>query len=291
MEYGGFKMEVWRSMVKRIIILLFVFSSILSFGQANRFVGFGQRNCDCDTSAQRYIDSTGVTDAVTKNAICCLVKRLKDSSLWNKLYAAYPMRGGTATSCKFNLINPTSTSTFNLTFSGGWTFSSTGALPNGTNGYADTHVNSSTNLISNSTHMSYYSTTNNNVATVGISIFSNYLLLFVRKNIASYFGVYTSPLRGGYSYPDIRGLWIVSRVNGTEFFSYNRLLGYYDLYTSETPKPRDNGNIYLAARNDGSASLFSDQNCNFATIGAGLTVAECSTLTTIITQFYTDLGQ
>jgi hypothetical protein len=278
-------------MVKKLLILSLVIISVTAYGQGNRFAGFGQRNCDCDTSAQRFIDSTGVTDAVTKNAICCLVKRLKDSSLWNKLYAAYPMRGGTATSCKFNLINPTSTSTFNLTFSGGWTFSSTGALPNGTNGYADTHINSSTNLISNSTHMSYYSTTNNNVATVGISL-TNYLLLFVHKNNASYFGVYTSPLRGAHVYPNISGLWIVSRVNGTEFFSYNGLFGYNNLYTSETPKPRENGNIYLAARNDASGvSLFSDQNCNFATIGAGLTVAECSTLTTIITQFYTDLGQ
>ena len=126
---------------------------------------------------------------------------------------------------------------------------------------------------------------------MGISLTSNYLLLLIHKNNASYFGVYTAPLRGAHVYPNISGLWIVSRVNGTEFFSYNGLFGYNNLYTSETPKPRDNGNIYLAARNDGSASLFSDQNCNFATIGAGLTVAECSTLTTIITQFYTDLGQ
>ena len=278
-------------MVKKILILLFVFSSILSHGQANRFAGFGCSICTPDTSAQKYIDSTGVTDNLTKQAICKLVKRLKDSSLWNKLYAAYPMRGGTAASCKFNLINPTSTATFNLTFYGGWTFSSTGALPNGTNGYADTHVNSSTNLSSTSTHMSYYSTTNNSGgALMGVDLVY-YLLMLVRKNTTSFFGVYTSPLRGGIVYPDIRGLWIVSRVNNTEFFSYNKFLSSYDLYTSEPPKPQDNANIYLAARNEGFASLFSNQECKFATIGQGLTVSECSTLTTIIVQFYTDLGQ
>lgn len=226
-----------------------------------------------------------------KSAVSRLVRDLKLNCLWEKLYAIYPFLGGTAGSCKWNLKDPRDLDdAYRLTFSGGWTFSSTGALPNGTNGYADTHINPSTNLISNSTHMSYYSTTNNNVATVGISLV-NYLLLFVRKNTPSLFGVYTNPLRGGNYFSNIRGLWIVSRVNGTEFFSYNKFLGHYDLYTSETPKPRENGNIYLAARNEGSASLFSDQNCNFATIGAGLTVAECSTLTTIITQFYTDLGQ
>jgi len=281
-------------MVKKILILLFVFSSILSHGQANRFAGFGCSICTPDTSAQKYIDSTGVTDNLTKQAICKLVKRLKDSSLWTKLYAAYPMRGGTAASCKFNLINPTSTATFNLTFYGGWTFSSTGALPNGTNGYADTHVNSSTNLSSTSTHMSYYSTTNNSGgALMGVDLVY-YLLMYLKRDGASLFGVYTSPLRGGIVLSDIRGLWIVSRVNNTEFFSYNKSVSppnNYLLYTSEPPKPQDNANIYLAARNDSGASLFSDQQCKFASVGQGLTVSECSTLTTIIVQFYTDLGQ
>ena len=66
-------------MVKRIIILLFVFSS--AYGQANRFAGFGQRST-CPVEALKFIDSSGITNQTEKDAVCTLVKQLKDSALW-----------------------------------------------------------------------------------------------------------------------------------------------------------------------------------------------------------------
>jgi hypothetical protein len=46
-------------------------------------------------------------------------------------------------------------------FNGGWTHSATGALPNGTTGYANTFLVPSSTLSINSIHLSYYSRTNN----------------------------------------------------------------------------------------------------------------------------------
>ena len=48
-----------------------------------------------------------------------------------------------------------------MAFSSGWTFASTGVTGNGTSAYMDTGVQPSTQLTSNSTHISYYSRTNN----------------------------------------------------------------------------------------------------------------------------------
>jgi hypothetical protein len=142
-------------MVKKLLILFILFTTVQSFGQANRFAGFG--GASVDSNAKRFIDSTAVLNSTEKTAIYALVKQLKDSSLWNKMYAIYPMVGGTSSSCKWNLksVYPT-TSSFCLTFSGGWTFSSTGALPNGTNAYANTFWSSVTNASTTSVSMGTY---------------------------------------------------------------------------------------------------------------------------------------
>jgi hypothetical protein len=92
-----------------------------------------------DWDAENFITATGITDATQQGAIRTLVTDLKDAELWNKLQAIYPFVGGTATTHKFNLRNAQdSNGAFRLAFSGGWTHAATGALPNGTNGYADT---------------------------------------------------------------------------------------------------------------------------------------------------------
>jgi hypothetical protein len=67
---------------------------------------------------------------------------MKGYGIWTKMKAIYPFVGGTATTHKYNLKNPADTNAaFRLVFNGGWTHSSTGALPNGTNAYANTFLN------------------------------------------------------------------------------------------------------------------------------------------------------
>ena len=91
-----------------------------------------------DTDCAAFLTATGITNPTISGAVCTLVTSLKSANLWTKLNAIYPMVGGTATTCKFNLKNPADTNAaFRLNFVGGWVFSSNGALPNGVNTYAD----------------------------------------------------------------------------------------------------------------------------------------------------------
>lgn len=123
-------------MVRLLFILLF--SVCICYGQANRFAGFGYKST-CDVDAQKYIDSSGITDATQKTAICSYITMLKDSGLYSKILAGYIFTGGSASSTKFNFKDVRQdTSAFTLTYSGGWTYSSSGALANGTNGTANT---------------------------------------------------------------------------------------------------------------------------------------------------------
>ena len=108
-----------------------------------------------DSDASAFITAAGLTDATQKSAINILVKDMKSSGLWSKMKAVYPMVGGTATSMKFNLKDPRDLdAAFRLTWSGGWTYSATGATPNGTNAYADTKLVPSTSLSTSSAHFS-----------------------------------------------------------------------------------------------------------------------------------------
>lgn len=92
-----------------------------------------------DPDAQAFITAAGLTDTGQKDAINNLVLDLKSASLWSKLLAFYPFVGGTASSHKYNLLNPADTNAaYRLTFNGTVTHSSTG-IRSTTGGYADTH--------------------------------------------------------------------------------------------------------------------------------------------------------
>ena len=93
-----------------------------------------------DADAQAFITAASITDSTQQAAINTLVVDLKGYGLWTKLGAIYPFVGGTASTHKFNLKSPLDTdAAFRLTFTGGWTHSSTGAKPNGVNAFADTY--------------------------------------------------------------------------------------------------------------------------------------------------------
>jgi len=114
-----------------------------------------------DADALAFITASGITDATQKSAINTLVLDLKSYSIWTKLKVIYPFVGGSAFEHKFNLKDPQATNAaFRLVFTGGWTHSSNGAKPNGTNAYADTFFAPSTHLTLNASSIGYYSGTN-----------------------------------------------------------------------------------------------------------------------------------
>jgi hypothetical protein len=116
-----------------------------------------------------FLTATGITDPQIINALNTMDLSLISAGLLpagtgaGKIKALYPIVGGTAATHKFNFVNPLDTNAaFRLVFFGGWTHSANGALPNGTNAYADTFINPSLFLSQNDTHISYYTRTNIN---------------------------------------------------------------------------------------------------------------------------------
>ena len=286
-------MEVWRSMVKRIIILLFVFSSILSFGQANRFAGFGQRST-CPTEALKFIDSSGITNQTEKDAVCALVKQLKDSSLWTKIDAVYPYVGSSSLSCKWNLKNPVNSDTaFRLTFSGGWTFSSTGALPNGVNAYANTYWNSVANAGTTNASMGVYLRTNtSDGAKIDIG--------FVRSSPTAISGILIRFGNEYYGAINTNGAGAIANTNTAGFFAVSTVaLNNITMHRNGVNTPKivistssGNLNVFICARNlDGSPIFYSDREHMIDFLGDGLTGAELIKLYNIFTTFKTAVGR
>jgi hypothetical protein len=247
-----------------------------------------------DPDAQAFFTASGLTGATNLNAVNQLVLDLKAASIWTKMKAIYPMVGGTATTHKFNLKNPLDTNAaFRLVFNGGWTHSTNGALPNGTNGYANTFLTPSTNLTLNSTHLSYYSRTNVNLTQVEIGCFDNtgaYTIIEARTANISYFLTNTSNIAG------------VADTNSAAFYIGNRTASFvtngfrnnvkiFNALTAATFRPSNN--IYIGAANNASsiAQYFTTKECAFASIGDGLTDADASNFYTAVQAFNTTLGR
>ena len=267
--------------------------------QLGRFIGFP---VTLDQDANIFITAAGITDLTQISAINTLVTNLKIAQLWPKMKAIYPMVGGTALAHKFNLKNPVDTNAaYRLLFSGGWTHSATGALPNGTNAYAETYlpVNS---LTQNSTHNSYYSRSNTTSPVAGskfqYEIGANYLAI----SPPYYFGL--TLLRLGItsglinqrtfttttSIADTRGYYVGNRISSAQFTMFKNaqlVLTSLDASASPALSPLT---IWLAA-NNGQPGNWSDRECAFATIGDGLTDEEQSNLYTIIQYFQITLNR
>ena len=246
-----------------------------------------------DADAQAFLTAAAITDPTITSAIDTLVVQLKADNIWTKMKALYPFVGGTASTHKYNLKNPLDTdAAFRLTFSGGWTHSANGVLPNGTNAYADTKLIPNTNLSLNSTHISGYLRT---TLTVSAPILSS-------ENASSYNnGLYIWPKwSGGYSVrindntsqansagADIRGLHLASRTaSNVKKYRFNNTQ-IFNVTTASTAL--NTSSIYIAASRN-NANYFNNELA-FSSIGDGLTDAEAANYYTAVQIFQTSLSR
>lgn len=190
---------------------------------------------------------------------------------------------------KFNLVNPQdSDAAFRLAFSGGWTYSTNGAQPNGTNGYADTKLNPSVSLSTSSAHLSFYSRTNS-----PSSGYTGYELAIGHYSLITQFqgSTFYSNLEGAGayngSYTSTNGLghFIASRINNTTTQGFKNGSKVINVTQNSTLV---NGNLLISSRGGGN---YSNKQTAFATIGDGLTDAEAALLYQIIQQYETDLSR
>jgi len=245
-----------------------------------------------DTDAQAFLNAAVITDQTQANAVTTLVTDLKSANIWSKMKAIYPFVGGTATAHKFNLKDPRDLdAAFRLTFSGGWTHSSTGALPNGTTAYADTKLKPS-NIPQNSVHMStYLRTTYSGGVDMGCST-NDYF--FISANLG--IGI---PPRGPLNLStysdssislDTKAFYLASRTNSTT----NKLFRNTSLISNETltSVAPEAYNIYIGAGNRSNAGwAYTARQTSFASIGDGLTDAEAAAFYTAVQKYQTTLGR
>lgn len=249
-----------------------------------------------NTYAINFISSTGITASEQQAAINQLSYDLVNSGLMDKMYAVYPFVGGNATSHSFNLKDSRDADTaFRLTFVGGWTHSSTGVQPNGTNGYANTYLNALAILPATNLHVSFYSRTSTPVGTtfeVQCDNGTGIIQLAPGRNMAS--GNFTTN-QGVVNFTTTStalGYWIHSKTdNSTRFGFRNGVLNSVVTTTLNTTA-YPSLNLFIGCRNsNGSLSGFSNKECAFVTIGQGLSQTECATLYTIVQNFQTTLGR
>ena len=245
----------------------------------------------CDADALAFLAAAGITDVTITSAICTLVSNMKADGTWTRCNAIYPMVGGTATTHKFNLKNPADTdAAFRLSFVGGWTHSSNGALPNGTNAYANTFYQQT---FLNTAHLSFYSRTNtsglfNDIGAGGAAIIPNSIIL--PRYIDRFYGNINQTLDSSLVNTDSRGFFMTTRASATNLRLYKNLALVLTSGVASTSIPAFN--IYIGAFNQGNtATRFSNRQSAFASMGTGFTEAEALSYCANIVAFQTTLGR
>jgi hypothetical protein len=244
-----------------------------------------------DTDAQAFFTAAGITDTTQKSAVNQLVLDLKSYSIWTKMKALYPFVGGAATPHSYNLKN---TSQYQITWNGGWTHSSTGALPNGTNAYANTGFNPSTVLSSTNGNIGVYLRNDSGVGNTvdfGANISGNKIYLVPNYNGSTGYASYASEF--GYSKANTTGLYSLGRLS-TQDSNVKIIRNGSSILYNDNPSVTSlpNGSLYLGAYNDNStASNFSGREQALAYMSDGLTNTEIANLYTAVQTFQTTLSR
>ena len=252
-----------------------------------------------DLDAMAFLNAANITNATIITAINELVFALKYYGIWTKMKSIYPFVGGSASSHRLNLKDARLLdAAFCIIFSGGITHSSTGVLFNGLTGFADTRLNTNSNLVKTSAHLSLYVTNNTNsgspydlgnASDLFMTTDSTYLITRYSNNLA-YIGIGDNSYGTSTSSTNSQGFWIGATNGGSTQKLY--LNGTSIKSATAGSGNLANNNIYIGAANaNGTASFFSTKEYAFASIGDGLSDAEAADLYTAVQAFQTTLGR
>lgn len=238
-----------------------------------------------DSDAQAFIDAASITDSTQQSAIDTLVTDLKTAGVWTKMKAIYPIVGGTASSHKFNLKDPRDLdAAFRLTFSSGWTHSSSGMTPS--NAFADTKFVPSSNFTATNFHFGgYTSTTAVSSGYHGCYPPSYFMHSFYSYNFVEFFAGISTPVSNtggvvGFASFDKNGTSAKIYDNGTLLTGGTK--------SSSLPSV----NFYLgAANNNGTATYYDSKELSFYYFSDSLTSGEIGNLYTAVQAFQTTLGR
>jgi hypothetical protein len=228
-----------------------------------------------------FAANTAITDDADKLAIDAFYKGLKADGIYSKIKAMYLTKWGSATNDKWNLKDPRDLDTaFRLTFTGGFTHSTSGLTGNAVNAFAITHITPSLNLINNNTSIGVYSRTDTALPYTEIGCSNSFLPILglsVRNNLSDAFF-------DGYDFTAHRilranasgfGFYVGNIKSSTaqEIFKNGSKMGATNTIAQTQTQP--SLKITIFARNDsGTAANYSSRQLPFSFIGEGMDDAE-----------------
>lgn len=252
-----------------------------------------------DSDANTFITAADYSLTSHKNAINNLVVSLKEANLWTKMTAIYPLLSDgvnqtRAYQLKYNLKNPLDTNgAYRLSFFGGITYTGTGILFGGVNGYANTYLKPNV-LSQNSFHMSIYSLTNTQATVNDIGSQDNPLtsgaVMLLRDAGGNFNSRTNQSTINSVTNATSLGYYVTNRTASNVVNSWRNTSKIINVSTASAVP--NNFDIYIGARNDGGTpTLYSNREYSFVTIGSGLTDDEVGNLGAIVQTFMYETGR
>ena len=244
-----------------------------------------------DVDAQTFITAANITNGIQKIAINTLVIDLKGYGIWTKQRAIYPVVGGVAASHAVNLKTP---GTYNLTFTAGWTHSSTGMTP--LNAYADTGFNPTANSQTNTNrHVSFYSRTNADGTGNLFGLSDKTHGPITRQSNIMYVDW---PSTAACSVA-AAGRLTLTNTSTNAMFLFNATSSNVKVFKNTTTLGTGaavagvipNQNILLSYGYTSCANRYDNRECAFASIGDGLTDTEAANFYIAVQKFQGILGR
>lgn len=264
-----------------------------------------------DSDAQAFLNAVGISNDSTiyysgtsqqrtGSQLCDYINQLvlelkgqgtinRTVNFWiNKnLKIFHPIIGGTANSHKYNLKNP---ATYQINWQGGWTHTATGALPNGTNAYADLGI-APADLNPANVNFGRFNGKNGGGWEMGSTDAG------VTKGwaLASFLGgsnfyATTNGFATFGSNPSQVGAYWVNRLDSVTLRAYNQ--GIPTSSYTQTPATGLTSNFYYGALNNGGiAGFFSTTELQEGHVLDGLTPTEAEIYFNIIYNYQFNLGR
>lgn len=243
-----------------------------------------------------FLTASAISDATIRGGLNTFDIGLISNSLDTKMKALYPFVGGTASTHRWNFMDARDLdAAFRLSFSGSWVHSSTGALPNGTNTFANTFLNSSVNLLQNSSHLSYYSRTQSNGIEIEIGntdngSYTNGSLIEIRTSGITYYRINSGGTYISHADTDSRAFYLANRTSSNVINGWRNSVKAASGTVASTPAV--NNNIFIGAINvNGTFSLPTTKECAFSSIGDGLSDTDATNLYNLTQALQTTLGR
>jgi hypothetical protein len=247
-----------------------------------------------DADAQAYFTAnTAITSAADKTAINDFYLGLKTDGIYTKIKVMNLPIWGSASSSKWNLVNPLDTdAAFRAVYSNGFTFASGGMTGNGTSAYADIFFTPNAVVTQNSFSYGFYSRTSragsNTIYAMGV----DQSTIRSRLNLRLIAGTsLNASVNGGdnstFAVSDSKGFYQVSRTAST---SINRGVNTYTNVANNSTGINSIKFYVCAINQNGNVANYETAQCAFFYLANGLTIAEMDNFKTRVNTLMTYFG-